>query len=227
MSFAGRPENKFLMRMTFLLLSRCTTAAFIAVLIIALAACATVPSPARPSVSPDLAWQARKSGLIQLQSWTLNGRIAIKNERDAWNASIHWQQRESDYDIRLSTSLGQGVARLQGNPSGVTFSAPDEEETAADVTELLRKHLGWAVPIEGLRYWVLGLPDPHHEQIKELDDRGRLVWLEQSGWHIEFIRYQQAGGLELPGKIVLKHPELQVRLMIDRWEPGSSMLFDG
>ena len=119
------------------------------------------------------------------------------------------------------THLGQVVAQLQGHPGQAVLHTSDQEITATDVNELLRKHFGWVMPVQGLRYWVLGLPDPQPVDDKALDEQGRLVWLEQSGWHIEFVRYHKVGRIEIPGKMKLEYPDLHVRLVIDQWEPHS------
>jgi len=193
---------------------RCTVMIFT----FALTACANIPSNTGPSVSPDLAWQARKSELGKFPSWRLNGRIAIKSLQDSWNANVFWQQHDSSFDIRFMTQLGRAVAQLQGHPGLATLHTSDQDLAATDVDELLHKRFGWTVPVEGLRYWVLGLTVPHLVEDKELDNQGRLVWLEQLGWHIDFVAYRKAGEVEIPRKILLEYPELHVRLIIDRWE---------
>jgi len=191
---------------------------------LAITACASVAPTTGPLVSPAIAWQTRQAELGKFQSWTLNGRIAVKDANDSWNTMIYWRQHNNDFDLRFMTHLGQGVAQLNSHSGNVTLQTPDEQVTAGDVNELLRNHLGWTVPVQGLRYWVLGLPAPDFVANKELDKQGRLVWLEQNGWHIEFVRYWKTGEFEIPRKIMLEHPELHVRLIIDRWEPESNRL---
>ena len=189
------------------------------IITIAVTACAGIPSAPRPSVSPDLAWQARKAGLENFLLWHLNGRIAIKSVQDSWNASVYWQQQDSTFDIHFMTLFGQTIAQLQGHPGLATLHTSDQDLTANDVSELLRKHFGWVIPVEGLRYWVLGIPAPYHIENKELDEEGRLVWLEQLGWHIDYVRYRKVGEIETPRKMLLEYPGLHVRLIIDKWEP--------
>ncbi|VAW86386.1 hypothetical protein MNBD_GAMMA17-1300 [hydrothermal vent metagenome] len=51
---------------------------------------------------------------------------------------------------------------------------------------------------------------------------GRLQWLEQAGWRIEYQRYRSAGTLEVPKKMVITRSDLRVRFVIDRWQAVAS-----
>jgi outer membrane lipoprotein LolB len=195
--------------------------------ILAIPACATTPSVVGPSLPPDLAWQARKSKLEKFTSWRMNARIAVKGKHDSWSASVDWRQQDDAFDIRFMTYLGQTVAHLQGDHGRVTLHTSDEEISGTNVDIMLRKHFGWAVPVEGLRYWILGLPVPYLVEHRKLDEHGRLAWLEQSGWHIEYIRYGWNGDVEMPEKMVLEYPPLRVRLVIDRWTGNADVTSEG
>jgi len=208
------PERVSMPSLYRIILWRCV----IVVLTLAITACATSPVVTGPSLPPDLAWQARKTELEKLTSWRLHGRIAIKSTGDSWSASIDWQQQDDVFDIHFMTHLGQTMAKLQGQPGQATLYTPDEKITAADVDELLDKHFGWVIPIEGLRYWILGVPAPGFVANKQVDDDGRMELLEQSGWHIQYVRYNRDGSVDMPEKMVLEYPRLRVRLFIDRWE---------
>jgi outer membrane biogenesis lipoprotein LolB len=50
------------------------------------------------------------------------------------------------------------------------------------------KRLGVRLPVNGLRYWVRGLPEPGSTP-GQTDADGRLTRLEQNGWVIEYPAY--------------------------------------
>ncbi|MFZ5593973.1 MAG: lipoprotein insertase outer membrane protein LolB [Pseudomonadota bacterium] len=192
----------------------------IACLAAILAACSTAPvrSPERTAMT-DALEQARRQFLMSLHDWALTGRIAVHNESENWNATLRWTQQQDAYALRLMGPLGQGAVQLEGGGDGVMMRLADGQTfTAQDAEALLRERLGWNMPVAGLRYWVLGLADPRFEAGKELDEAGRPLWLEQSGWRVEFSRYAPVNGVDLPHKLALNNPHLQVRLVIDRWE---------
>jgi len=185
--------------------------------VVSLAACSTFPTV---KTVPELenAWLAQRHTLDRLQNWTIAGRLGIQTESEGWHISFRWRQEAESYRIDLSAPLGQQSAALQGDSQGVTLVLADGRRVAAaDPEDLLARQLGWRVPIKGLRYWVKGLPSPDAAEVHGLDERGRLLWLEQAGWRISYRRYGDFSGNLLPVKIFLDNSELKVRLVIDEW----------
>lgn len=202
-------------------MSRSPVRSFIVgVLAATLAGCAATPAlPPERAATAGALEQARRQSLMSLHNWALTGRIAVHNENENWNATLRWTQQQDAYTLRLLGPLGQGAVQLEGDAGGVVMRLADGQSfKAQDAEALLRERAGWNMPVSGLRYWVLGLPDPRSEAGKAVDEAGRPLWLEQSGWRVEFSRYAPVNGVDLPHKLALNNPHLQVRLVIDRWE---------
>ena len=68
-----------------------------------------------------------------------------------------------DQDLRVETSRGQVLEGVQAQ--GV-----------------LNDQLGFAPPLEALRYWLLGLKAPGADALEERGPDGQLLWLTQLGW---------------------------------------------
>lgn len=201
---------------------------------LALSGCAIAPS-APISAGAESAWQSRQAALAAIPAWTLAGRIAVNNDTasdgapDAANnnvgsainvsATLNWAQQPNDYRIEVVPPFGQGAINLEGNDAGVMIRLPGGRRlSAADPEALLYQQTNLRLPISSLRYWVMGRPDPAFAAHKALDDSGRALWLEQSGWRVEFLRYNQINGLDMPDKLTVTRPPLRLRLVIDRWE---------
>jgi len=183
-----------------------------------LAACAAVP-PQRPTAESERLWSLRVASLSGLRDWGFSGRVAVQADEEGWHANLQWRQRPDRYDIRILAPLGQGAAWLHGDARGVRLrTAGNGDHYAADPETLLREQLGWQVPVSGLRYWVVGLPDAGAAAVKVLDADGRLVRLRQAGWDIEFQRYRVVDGMQLPDRIALSNARLKVRVLIDQWQ---------
>ena len=185
-------------------------------LLLVVAGCTTAPTR-EPAAEPERAWRAHRAALADLDQWRLTGRIAIRTEGEGWHATLDWRQDQRRYDIRLFGPLGQGTVRLQGSPGEVTLHTEEGRTTAADPEWLLYRNLGWRVPVEALRYWVLGLPAPGSARERELDRYGRLARLEQADWQIEFRDYERRDGVELPSRIFVSNHRAQVRLVVGQW----------
>ena len=209
--------------------------ALILALTLLLTACASAPlRSVAVNADAESAWQVRQAALTAVSAWTLAGRIAAHNGDGIGSAggtgadgaatvnisaTLHWAQQASGYSIDVIAPFGQGAIRLEGNSDGVMLRLADGRQlNAANPDSLLYDHTGLHLPITSLRFWVLGVPDPTSEARKAIDDTGRTLWLEQSGWRIEFLRYSQVNGLDLPGKLVITNPPMHMRLVIDRWE---------
>lgn len=165
--------------------------------------------------------QARRQALATVQSYYLSARLALRADNGAWNGSLRWEQRPDSYVMNFNSPTGQGALQLSGGADGVQLKlANGEIQNADDAEDLLYNQTGLNFPLHGLRYWVMGLPQPADESLRalRLDAQGRITSLSQAGWSINYSRYQTVDGLEMPRKLELKNNELSIRLFIDRWE---------
>ena len=186
------------------------------------AGCASIPEPS-PVDNPELVWQQRRDELSQIAYWHLTGRLAVTNGDEAWNINLDWQQKGDDYEIMLNGPFGAGKVKLIGNADGVLLRDSDNQTFYADKPgNLLRERTGVLMPVEGLRYWIVGLSTPQQKSPPKLDPQGRIAYLEDDHWHVKFRRYTDVSGLQLPNKIFITKPEqeIDVRLVVDEWKLG-------
>src|SRR5437667_11004489 len=106
-----------------------------------LAACASLPPPeavARP---------ARAA----IQSFQIEGRIAVRRGEENFTARIAWQHAADSDEIVLSSPLGQGLARLSAPPAGARLETGDNKHAeAADLGELSEQVFGFRLPVSAL-----------------------------------------------------------------------------
>ena len=187
------------------------------------AGCTSIPELA-PVDNPDRVWQQRRDELSRISYWHLTGRLAVTNGTEAWNINLDWQQKGEDYQILLNGPFGAGKVKLAGNPDGVSLHDSDNQTFYSDKPEtLLHERTGVTMPVEGLRYWIVGLSNPRHPNQPKLDPQGRIAYLEENRWHVNFRRYTEVSGMQLPDKIFITKPEqdIDVRLVVDEWKLGA------
>jgi outer membrane lipoprotein LolB len=191
--------------------------------LLATSACTTVPE--KLVGDPELTWQERQVSLKQIQQWRLTGRVGIDTGLEYWNLDMVWKQRGDEYQIFLKGPFGSGKVILTGNSHGVVLKDSEENSYYSDNPgALLYEITGVRMPVESIRYWIVGLPMPTDGDMKStLDEQGRLARLEQDKWQVNFRRYAQVSGMHLPRKIYMEKPEqeLDVRVVIDRWKLGA------
>ncbi|HEX4984726.1 MAG TPA: lipoprotein insertase outer membrane protein LolB [Burkholderiales bacterium] len=172
-----------------------------------LAGCASAP-PARhlPATSAGI------------DAFSLAGRVAFRIDDRGDKAGLSWRHREERDSLRLLSPLGSVVGEIEADASGAVLTTSDKKvHRAPDVQSLTREALGWDLPLSGLRYWVVGRPDPAVPvQAEARDDRQRLVSLEQDGWRVTYLGY--FGDSALPARMNLDYGRLQLRLIVERWD---------
>ncbi len=168
---------------------------------------------------PNLdSWEQRVAVLSAVEDWDFSGRIAVKTDSDGFNGKLRWQQRDTAYSATVSGPLGIGTVRIEGDGKSVILTDKDGDRTELqDAEQDLRHRYGWTIPIDSLRYWALGIPDPNFPFDSNVDSRGQLVALEQGGWRVTITRYRPGGGQPMPSRLTAQHADARVRLVIDDW----------
>lgn len=185
-----------------------------------LASCATTRAPEHPPAQNEtIPWGTRVQTLSGIQDWDLKAMIAIRNRNDAGTANMNWQQQNQNYHITLMGPLGSGSYELTGRPGRVELANSGGQHFYANSPEeLLRKQTGWQLPVSDLFYWVRGLPVPNAPAEKKLDAYNHLVLLKQQGWIIQYLRYNSVNNVDIPTKIFLNNPSLDVKIVISQWQ---------
>lgn len=182
-------------------------------LCVLLAACSTPPARDSGKSLPQAA---------ETDHWHLFGRIALTRGESGWHAGVDWQEQPGQFRMRVTGPFGQGAVELVGNDQHLVLRDADGRlHTADSLDALLQNVTGWALPVEGMRYWARGLPAPDAGYETEYDDTGRLQRLRQHGWDIEYRRYHVSAGGQWPAKLRLARDDVSVRLVIDRWLLGN------
>ncbi len=150
----------------------------------------------------------------------MEARVSVKAEAESFSGGLSWRRERDLQTLLLRTPLGQGIAELHGDASGMVLTdARGQTRAAADADSLARQALGVDLPVRGLQWWVVGQPRPDAAYRARVDGEGRLSGLVQDGWDIEFGRYRAIDGHSLPGRLIARRgDDLEVRLVVDLWE---------
>ena len=198
------------------------TRVFVALLfssVVFLEGCSIIPTTATDRTPVKIEWSERKLALSNITHWKLSGRFGAKTASDSWSGNINWLQEQTHYQINISGPLNTGSVEINGNEYSSELYVSDEESySASNAEELLESHTGLRLPMNNLRYWLIGLPSPASLQESiEFDEFGRLKKIAQQGWLVTFKRYGYVNDIELPNKIFLVNHEFDVRLVIQSW----------
>ncbi len=192
---------------------------FILLLALSLLTACTTPAPPPFVKDADKTWQQRQRQLATINSWLLNGRMAVLNDDEAWHLNMRWQRQDGDYVLDLSGPFGSGHAQLRGGINGVLLKDSAQNVFYADSPdELLQKLTHFRIPVQSLQYWIYGIPDKAIKISRlELDGYGRLALLQQNGWKVVFKKYMPVAQHVLPQKIFITGFDMKVKIFIDDW----------
>jgi outer membrane lipoprotein LolB len=179
-----------------------------------LAACVT---PRRAPAPPAVGWEQRVADLQRLDAWRLDGRVAVAVGTQGWQATLNWQQQADSTVVHLAGPLGVGAMVLKRTADGLSLNgAPPSNAVLAQ----LRDRLGFELPLDQLRFWLLGVPDPRAPFELKRNAQDRAAQLIQSDWTIDIDRYMPFDGDVLPAHLVLSCEGVRVRIAVDHWERG-------
>jgi outer membrane lipoprotein LolB len=188
------------------------------------AGCASIGRPPQTvtlPTDPSAAWTQRLAELTPKDDWQLRGRLSVDNGKEGFSAGLLWRQNGSDYVIELYDPLGRKTAVLTGDETGAKLqTSKGEQAQAANTEALMNRMLGWSAPVESLRYWVLGIPDPGESDkaVVNLDPQGRLATMQQSDWRLEYQKYQDGPAIQLPVRIAASGQTLKIKLLVKEWQ---------
>lgn len=156
----------------------------------------------------------------QASAFDLTGRVNVSFEGKGYPGRIRWQHKPGSDELWLYSPVGSTVARMRQDGAGALLVASDGKEyRARDLKRLSRDVLGWDLPLDGLQYWVRGLPWPALPVTDEqYDADGRPKLLKQGTWEVVYRDWTPAGASGLPSKLELTGERFRARLVIDDWK---------
>lgn len=174
-----------------------------------------------PVGEDGLSYPERQARLEAVDTWEMNGRIAIDTGERAFQGRFQWHQSADSIELSIRSPLGAGILEVAGPPDRLQVRARGETWELSDPEPELSALLGWWLPVRSLKAWLLGYSDPLFASKEELGPGRALRSLEQRLWQLTYDSYQLSQGLMLPRRIDLSHGHLELRVIVDRWQPLS------
>lgn len=191
---------------------------FAAAAVVALAGCASVkpqgPSTSNAATSVTAQTTRAYQGRFAIQYNDQNGQ-----QRNAYG-NFTWQETGDTVTLQLRNPLGQTLAIVTSSPATATLELPNREPLTADnVSTLMQNALGFALPVEGLRYWLQPSPAPTSRAKTEKDPEqpSRLKQITQDGWTIDYLAYADAPATGVKRlNLSRSEPPLDIKLVLDQ-----------
>jgi outer membrane lipoprotein LolB len=153
----------------------------------------------------------------------LRGKLGVSDAAESFSARFLWRQQGPDFNIDLWGPFGQGRVQLIGDERELTLLDGDGAVITRGPHEtVMRRNLGWSLPLRVLPAWVQGRPDAHWPAREEIrDDAGHLTAFSQLDWEVQLERFARPDGVstdrELPYRVTAQRGPYRVRLAISEW----------
>jgi len=190
-----------------------------------LAAAALVTLAGCASVKPEGPSTSNAATAVTAQtSRQYHGRFAVQyvdqngQQRNAYG-NFQWQENGDTVSLELRNPLGQTLAIVTSSTSSATLELPNRQPLSADnVSTLMQNALGFALPVEGLRYWLQPSAAPTSRAKTETDPQDdRLKQIQQDGWTIDYVSYADAPATGVKRlNLSRDNPPLDIKLVLDQ-----------
>ncbi|MBV8629232.1 MAG: lipoprotein localization protein LolB [Paraburkholderia sp.] len=190
-----------------------------------LAAAALVTLAGCASVKPEGPSTSNAATVVTAQtSRQYHGRFAVQyvdqngQQRNAYG-NFQWQENGDTVSLELRNPLGQTLAIVTSSMSSATLELPNRQPLTADnVSTLMQNALGFALPVEGLRYWLQPSAAPTSRAKTETDPQNdRLKQIQQDGWTIDYVSYADAPATGVKRlNLSRDNPPLDIKLVLDQ-----------
>lgn len=164
---------------------------------------------------------AEREKLRTVSVWFMDGRVKVQTPDDSWTAGLEWRHADPEDRLLLSGPLGQHVAGIVRNGDGMVIeTAQGNRVESSDPDGLMLEQLGFSVPLDALRYWVLALPAPQQAFAARVaaENPATLLGFEQAGWSLGYDSFMQEGRWVVPRKMTVRGRNgVVLTLIVDRW----------
>jgi outer membrane lipoprotein LolB len=143
----------------------------------------------------------------------LSGRVAVRHGKDAASGRIFWRHSDGADELLITSSLGQGIARINRERDRFRLVTGDNKEyRAADAESLTEQALGWRLPLAGLSDWVQARASPGRPA-EVRGEPGMGLEVRQDGWRVAYEEFREGK----PFRMRLTREDLEIRLIVDQW----------
>lgn len=205
---------------------------WIGIWILLVAACTSIPESEMLDSIPAIdrtAYQRHQQLLDSIDSWRLQGQIALFNLRDDSRDAVYidWRWSPTATSMRFSHPLKGTLARLEQTSAGAVLIDDEQNEyRAATMTSLLQTYFGISIPVDALPGVVLGRLPQRAKNITVVrpsakDDVVVLSSYEviavQEPWRAELSLFTAVDTIYVPSSIELNATDWRIKLRITDW----------
>ncbi len=154
----------------------------------------------------------------EINTYQFTGKISFSDGQEGGSGSVRWRFSNGSTEAKIKAPLGSKSWQITATQDGAELrSNGGEVYRGHSAQELLEQQVGWSVPWQQLRQWVVGQPgDARLATVTWVDqDSYQII---ETGWVIQYSRIKPHLDGFLPHKMVARNGDYSIKLSIRNWQ---------
>jgi len=194
---------------------------FVCLVLVLLVSCSTIQKETHHTPIYSQSIEQRISQLNALNKWKISGKIAFIQSKKRESASIHWHIDESSQQLDLTSYLGINVLHLSSKNESHHLKVDGKSYQTNDLDNLIESLTGFPLPTKALSSWIKGLAFDTKDTITYSEEnklpKVLTSYYQNRIWQIEYRKYSNIEGYQLPTSLQIKHDDLTIKIAINQW----------
>jgi outer membrane lipoprotein LolB len=156
-------------------------------------------------------------------NFSVQGKLLVFHEQEKTSLRFFWRQAEDAYRIDVWGNFGQGRLQLRGDTEEMMVLRGDDIVAIGKPEEVMRKQLGWGLPVAAIPHWLFGRPLPNSGYEAGTDSAAN--WQSQFvqlGWAVlaQFKPYPgEQGALPIiePVQLTLERGSTRAKVLVSKF----------
>ncbi len=143
--------------------------------------------------------------------------MSFSDGQEGGSGQVTWRKDSSEIQVNLRAPLSTKSWSLteERNQSIIQMST-GEVIVGQLAQQLISEQVGWKIPWDSLKYWVIGQPSEAGQVDEPITAEGFAI--EDQGWHIQYSRLKSNGDGVLHHKVIAKKEAYSIKLIIKKWQ---------
>jgi outer membrane lipoprotein LolB len=185
-----------------------------------LSGCRTAPPAVVVGPGADAPWPEQRAALEKLDRFGLEGRVAVAASGQGFSANLRYAQKPRAANLSLDGPLGIGGLRVEVEGEDIEIATSRGETIAGpEARAELERRLGFALPLQELRWWLLGIPAPGESAVDADAGSGEIRGFTQNGWRVTVNTRVPGLGFAMPQRLTAEREGARMKLLVERWLP--------
>lgn len=164
----------------------------------------------------------RAQQLVQLEQWTIRGKIAFIDKVEKQSANFYWQHNADTSSLKLTTFLGVNVLTLTSEKGMHVLKANGKTYQDTSLEALLTQVAGITLPMQSLVHWLKGIKAQPQDEVLYSSTtqlpKQMNAWVNEQYWQITYGNYDIVKQYRLANKLTIKHRDLTIKMLINSWD---------